>query len=88
MKLSSLFFLLVALCAAATAQSPAETRAREVAQILDSGDRTAIKKYVTENFGGRMAEIPMDAHLNFFLGEQDQSRGIEQTEIIREKLRC
>ena len=58
-------------------QSPAETRAREIAQLINSGDRAAVRKYVAENFGGQMASIPIERHLNFFSSEHDQSRGLE-----------
>ena len=72
---ASLFVLFLAVVA--SAQTPAEVRAREIAQLINTGDRAAIKKYVTETFGGQMAGMPMDAHLNFFLTEHDQSRGLE-----------
>lgn len=77
MKFTVSFLLLLVFSALVAAQSPAETRAREVVQLINSGDRAAVKKYVAENFAGQMASIPMDAHLNFFLGENDQSRGLE-----------
>lgn len=71
------FLFVFILSIAAVAQSPAETRAREIAQLISTGDRSAVKKYVTDNFAGQMASMPMDAHLNFFLSEHDQSRGLE-----------
>lgn len=77
MKLSFAFVFALLLSIIAVGQSPAEVRAREVAQLISTGDRQVIKKYVSENFAGRMAQLPMDAHLNFFLGEHDQSRGLE-----------
>ena len=60
-----------------SAQSPAEMRAREIAQLISAGDRAAIRKYAAENFGGQMQNLPMEQHLNFFLWEHDQSRGLE-----------
>jgi CubicO group peptidase (beta-lactamase class C family) len=77
MKVIFASFFLVVLSGATFAQSPAETRAREIAQLINIGDRAAVKNYVAQNFAGQMAQIPMDAHLNFFLGEHDASRGLE-----------
>lgn len=59
------------------AQSPAETRAREVAELINSGDRAAVRKYVEANFADQMRNIPMERHLGFFSAEHDQSRGID-----------
>ena len=72
---ASLFIFILA--AIATAQSPAETRAREVAALINTGDRAALRKYVEANFNDRMRGVPMDRHLAFFLSEHDQSRGLE-----------
>ena len=60
-----------------SAQSPAETRAREIAQLINSGDRAAVRKYVAENFADQMRSIPMDRHLNFVSSEHHASRGLE-----------
>lgn len=59
------------------AQSPAETRAREVAQLISTGDRAALRKYVETSFAGQLGSIPMEQHYNFFMNEHDQSRGLE-----------
>jgi CubicO group peptidase (beta-lactamase class C family) len=77
MKLAFTSLLLFLTPALALAQSPAETRAREVIQLINSGNPAAIKKFASENFGGQMASLPMNAHLNFFLVENDLSRGFE-----------
>jgi CubicO group peptidase (beta-lactamase class C family) len=77
MKFFTASVLLLVLSSVLTAQTPAETRAREIVDLINGGERAAIRKYVTDNFGGQMATIPMDAHLNFFLSENDQSRGLE-----------
>ena len=59
------------------AQSPAESRVREIAELINTGDRAALRKYVADNFAERMLSMPMDRHLNFFSGEHDQTRGLE-----------
>ncbi len=73
--LASLFVFLFSLTAAA--QSPAEVRAREIAELINTGDRAALRKYAADNFAEGMLRIPMERHLNFFSFEHDQSRGLE-----------
>lgn len=63
--------------AQSTGSSPAEKRGREVVQVLSSGSRPEVRKYVDANFGGRMAEMPMRQHLDFFSSMYDSSRGFE-----------
>ena len=63
------------------AQSPAETRAREIAALISSGDRAAVRKYVEANFGDQMRSLPMERHLNFFMFEHDSSRGLEVVSV-------
>jgi CubicO group peptidase (beta-lactamase class C family) len=63
--------------AAAQTESPAEKRAKELVQLLSAGSRAEFKKYVEANFGGQMARLPMDRHLNFFSSVYEGSRGYE-----------
>jgi CubicO group peptidase (beta-lactamase class C family) len=77
MKFTFASFFIFVLAAITTAQSPAETRAREIAALINSGDRAAVRKYAEANFNDRMLGIPMDRHVSFFSSEHDQSRGIE-----------
>ncbi|HUR98195.1 MAG TPA: serine hydrolase domain-containing protein [Pyrinomonadaceae bacterium] len=72
----SLVYLFV-LAAVAASQTPAETRAREIAALISTGDRAAIRKYVEANFNDQMRRIPMERHLGFFSSEHDQSRGLD-----------
>jgi CubicO group peptidase (beta-lactamase class C family) len=76
----SLLFLFV-FVALAGAQTPAETRAREVAALISSGDRAAVRQYVESNFNDQMRGIPMESHLNFFLSEHDKTRGLEVASV-------
>ncbi len=73
--------LLLLTCAAfaqtAPAEAPAERRVKELVQFINSGDRAAYQKYVSENFAGNFARIPMEQHLEFFSDLRDVSRGAE-----------
>jgi CubicO group peptidase (beta-lactamase class C family) len=77
MKLAITPLFLFVLSIISAGQNPAETRAREVVELINSGDRAAIKKYVDANFNDRMRGIPIDRHMGFFLTEYDQSRGYD-----------
>ena len=77
MKSTFTCLLLFILSAVAAGQSPAETRAREIAELISSGDRAALRKYAEANFNDQMRSMPMDRHLGFFSSEHDQSRGLE-----------
>ena len=77
MKIAFYLLFLFMWAAGAAAQSPAETRAREIAALINSGDRAAVRKYVESNFNDQMRGLPMDMHLGFFAFEHDQSRGLE-----------
>ena len=71
------FLFVLMLSVTAAAQSPAETRAREIAALINSGDRAAVRKYVEANFSDKVRSRPMERHLFFFSTEHDQSRGLE-----------
>lgn len=65
-------------------ETPAETRARELARVIGTGDRAEARRYVTQNFGGEMARMPMEEHLNFFSWIHDLTRGVEWQGATRE----
>jgi len=71
------FILAAVIPAAAQTESPAQKRAKEVVQLLSAGNRAEFKKYVEANFGGQMAQMPMERHLNFFSTVYESSRGYE-----------
>ena len=81
MKFTSICLFLLTFSIVATAQSPAESRAREIAALISSGDRAAVRKYVEGNFSDQMRSMPMDRHLGFFSSEHDQTRGIEVVSV-------
>jgi CubicO group peptidase (beta-lactamase class C family) len=58
-------------------ESPAEKRAKELVQLLGSGNRAEFRKYVEGNFAAQMTRLPMDRHLNFFSSVYEGSRGYE-----------
>jgi CubicO group peptidase (beta-lactamase class C family) len=64
---------------AALAQKPdaAEKRAKEFVEQINNSSRTQFAEYVKANFGGDFLNLPMSAHLNFFLSVKDVSRGFD-----------
>lgn len=75
LAITSLFMFVFSTLAAA--QNPAEARAREIVDLINSGDRAAVKKYVETSFGERLRKTPMDQHLDLFSSQHDLTRGLE-----------
>lgn len=71
------FILAASLPAAAQTVSPAETRARELVQLINAGNKAEFKKYVEATFNARMLGMPMNRHMDFFSSVYDGSRGYE-----------
>ena len=61
--------------------SPAEQRARELVQLITTGKRPEMRKYVEANYSTEFLKVPMDAHLGFLLSRQDVSRGYEVVSV-------
>jgi CubicO group peptidase (beta-lactamase class C family) len=61
----------------APAENPAERRARELIQFINTGDRVAYRKYISENFGGEPARLPLEQHLESFSDLRDFTRGMD-----------
>jgi len=66
------------------ASSQATKRAREVVALINTGSPAAIRAYVDSTFVGRMKSLPMQAHLDFFLGQREQSGGLDWVEVQEE----
>jgi CubicO group peptidase (beta-lactamase class C family) len=66
------------------ASSQSTKRAREVVALINAGSPPAIRAYVDSAFAGRMKSLPMQAHLDFFLGQREQSGGFEWVEVQEE----
>ena len=80
MKKSYISLILIVLFSAVSVnfgqtRNPAEMRAEEFIKIINSGRRADFQKYVEANFGGEMAKIPTERHLNFFSSVYDTTRG-------------
>lgn len=69
----------------ANADSPAVRRAKELAQVINSGKVAEARKYVQENYAPAFLNIPLDRHLNFIGRTYDQSRGLEFQRVQEEK---
>ena len=62
-------------------QSPAEQRARELVQLITTGKRPEMRKYIEANYSSQMLGMPMDLHLRFLSSRQDLSRGYEVVSV-------
>ena len=66
---------------AAQAEPPATRRAREVVALINAGSPVAIRRYADTAMAGVMREMPVTAHLDFMLGQNERSRGLEWIEV-------
>ena len=60
--------------------SPSGKRGERIRQLLDavtSGERARVEALVSDAFGGRFRDIPIQDHLDALLGLYDQSRGLD-----------
>ena len=64
--------------------SPATKRAREVVALINTATPPAIRAYVDSAFAGRMRSLPMGAHVDFFMGQHEQSGGFDWVEVQEE----
>jgi CubicO group peptidase (beta-lactamase class C family) len=69
----------------AQAQSPATKRAREVVALINNATPPAIRAYVDSAFDDQMRGLPMQAHIGFFMGQREQSGGLEWVDVQDEK---
>ena len=88
MKIINLLFLLFAILltvpgALAQKTDPAEKRAKEFVAQINNSNRTQFTEYVKANFGGDFLNLPMSAHLNFFLSIKDFSRGFDVVRVAQ-----
>jgi CubicO group peptidase (beta-lactamase class C family) len=67
------------------ASSPATRRAREVVALINTATPAALRTYVDSAFNGQMRSLPMDAHLDFFLGQREQSSSLDWVDVQDEK---
>lgn len=69
----------------ANADSPAVRRAKELAQVINSGKPAEARKYIQDNYSQAFLNIPMEQHLNFISRAYDLSRGVEFQRVQEEK---
>jgi CubicO group peptidase (beta-lactamase class C family) len=89
MRLSHLLLSVAALAGDSSMtrpQSPSPTtkRAREVVALIDGATPSAIRAYVDSAFADGMRRLPMQAHIGFFMGQREQSGGVEWVEVQEE----
>jgi CubicO group peptidase (beta-lactamase class C family) len=48
-----------------------------VLAVINAGQPALVRAYVDSAFGGRMRELPADAHINFFMSQREQSQGLD-----------
>ncbi len=70
---------------AQTPASPATRRAREVVALINSATPAAVRAFVDSAFDDQMRSLPMRAHVGFFMGQREQSGGLEWVEVQDEK---
>lgn len=63
---------------------PATRRAHEIVALINSATPTAIRAYVDTAMAAGMQRLPMEAHIDFMLGQREQSRGLEWVEAQEE----
>ena len=71
--------------AMAQTPSPATKRAREVVALINNASPAAIRTYVDSAFDDQMRGLPMRAHIDFFMGQREQSGGLEWVDVQDEK---
>ncbi len=72
------------ICTATTsaqAPSPATRRAREIVAVINTATPASIRAYVDSAFAGEMRRLPMRAHIDFFMGQREQSGGLEWIDV-------
>ena len=70
--------------ASAQATSPATRRAREVVALINTATPAALRAYADSAFAGGMRTLPLQAHVNFFLGQREQSGQLEWVDVQEE----
>jgi CubicO group peptidase (beta-lactamase class C family) len=65
----------------AQSPSPATRRAREIVAVINTATPARIRAYVDSAFGGGMRRLPMQAHVDFFMDQREQSGGLEWVEV-------
>src|SRR5881628_1549227 len=68
----------------AQSQPPATRRAHEIVALINSATPSAIRAYVDTAMAAGMRRLPMQAHLDFMLGQRELSRGLDWVEIQEE----
>jgi len=62
---------------AQAAPSPATRRAREVVAMINTATPAVLRAFADTAFDTQMRGMPLDAHVNFFLGQREASGGLE-----------
>jgi len=84
LKLAPLFAGVLAM-SRAQAQPPATKRAREVVAVINAATPASIRAFVDSAFDDQMRGMPMRAHIDFFMGQREQSGGLEWVDVQDEK---
>ncbi len=83
LRYSLLFLVASTAVAGIYAQDPtaAERQGRAFIEVISTGDRAKVRRFVEANFGGQMQGMPMDQHLNFASSHYENSRGYEVVSV-------
>ena len=69
----------------AQAQSPSTKRARELVAVINAATPATVRAFVDSAFDDQMRGLPMRAHIDFFMGQREQSGGLEWVDVQEEK---
>ncbi len=70
--------------AKAQTPSPATRRAHELVALINSATPASIKAYRDTAFSTQMHGLPMRAHVDFFMGQREQTGGLEWIDVQAE----
>ncbi len=65
----------------AQGEPPATRRARELVALINIASPAAVRAYVDSAFGEEMRGMPMSAHLDFMMGQREQSGGLDWIDV-------
>jgi CubicO group peptidase (beta-lactamase class C family) len=60
---------------------PATRRAHEIVALINSATPGTVRAYVDTAMAAGMRRIPMSAHIDFMLGQREQSRGFDWVDV-------
>lgn len=82
---AALLLAVSAVTAAAQAPAPSTRRAREVVAVINAATPATIRTFVDSALDDQMRGLPMRAHIDFFMGQREQSGTLEWVDVQDEQ---